>query len=62
VCDDGIGFDPDAIPTDRLGMGIIQERAEAIAARLDIDTAPGCGTRIAVAWSSLSDALGVEGP
>ena len=61
VSDDGIGFDPDVIPTDRLGMGIIQERAEAIAASLDIETGPGCGTRIAVAWSSLPDALGVKG-
>jgi nitrate/nitrite-specific signal transduction histidine kinase len=61
VSDDGVGFDPDVIPTDRLGMGIIQERAEAIAARLDIETGPGRGTRIAVAWSSLPDTLGVRG-
>ena len=52
VCDDGIGSDPEVIPTDRLGMGIIQERAEAIAARLHIETGPGLGTRIAVTWSS----------
>ena len=52
ICDDGIGFDPDLVPTDRLGMGIIQERAEAIAARLDIQTSPGSGTTIAVTWSS----------
>jgi len=61
VSDDGIGFDPDMIPTDRLGMGIIQERAEAITASLDIETGPGRGTRIVVAWSSLPDALGVKG-
>ena len=60
VSDDGIGFDPAVIPTDRLGMGTIQERAQAIGARLDIATAPGRGTRIAVAWSSLPESKGAK--
>ena len=60
VSDDGIGFDPAVIPTDRLGMGIIQERAEAIGAGLEIETAPGRGTRIAVAWSSQPESQGAE--
>ncbi len=60
VCDDGMGFDPELIPTDRMGMGIIQERAEAIAAKLHIETGPGLGTRISVAWSSLPEPSGVR--
>jgi signal transduction histidine kinase len=61
VCDDGMGFDPNSVPTDRLGMGIIRERAEAIAAKLDIETAPGRGTRITVDWSSLPESQRVTG-
>jgi nitrate/nitrite-specific signal transduction histidine kinase len=60
VRDDGHGFDPDLIPTDRLGMGIIRERAEAIAADLEIETAPGQGTRVAVDWSTAGENLAVE--
>ena len=60
VRDDGTGFDPNLIPNDRLGIGIIRERAETIAARLEIETAPGCGTRVAAAWSSIPESLVVE--
>jgi signal transduction histidine kinase len=49
ICDDGRGFDPDAVPSGRLGLGIIRERAQAIDATLDINTEPGCGTQIRVA-------------
>jgi len=48
--DDGSGFNPDEIPYDRLGLGIIQERSRAIGALLSIDSQPGQGTRIAVIW------------
>ena len=61
VFDDGVGFDPDLVPTDRLGMGIIKERADAIAAKLDIETGPGRGTRIAVAWSSRPEPRSLTG-
>ncbi|MEA3337197.1 MAG: two-component regulator propeller domain-containing protein [Chloroflexota bacterium] len=50
ISDDGIGFDPEAIPQGRLGLGIIQERAEAIGADLSIETAPGEGSRVTVTW------------
>jgi signal transduction histidine kinase len=53
VTDDGIGFDPQSIQPDRLGLGIIRERAEAIGASLVIDSKPGQGTRIAVVWEEL---------
>jgi signal transduction histidine kinase len=60
VRDDGAGFDPNMIPNDRLGMGIIRERAETIAARLEIETAPGHGTSVAAAWSSVPESLVME--
>jgi GAF domain-containing protein/anti-sigma regulatory factor (Ser/Thr protein kinase) len=50
VSDDGCGFDPTSIPPDRLGLGIIRERAEAINASLSIESKPGCGTCIRVIW------------
>jgi len=50
IADDGRGFDPTSVPPDRLGLGILRERAQAIGASLEIDSRPGCGTRITVVW------------
>ncbi len=44
VRDDGRGFDPTQVPPASLGLGIMRERAEAIGARLDIQSRPGAGT------------------
>jgi signal transduction histidine kinase len=55
ICDDGRGFDPEEIPSGRLGLGIIRERAQAIGATLEIDTELGCGTQIRVVCESQSD-------
>jgi nitrate/nitrite-specific signal transduction histidine kinase len=52
VSDDGRGFDPRHIPPDRLGLGILRERAEAIGATLHIDSEPGAGTHIRVVWTA----------
>jgi signal transduction histidine kinase len=46
VGDDGRGFDVMSIPPDHLGLGIMQERAEAIGATLKIDSVIGRGTEI----------------
>jgi nitrate/nitrite-specific signal transduction histidine kinase len=54
VRDDGCGFDPTSIPSDRLGLGIIHERAEAIGAKLRIVSQPGHGTQISVKWQEPS--------
>jgi signal transduction histidine kinase/ligand-binding sensor domain-containing protein len=43
--DDGCGFDP-AQRSDGSGLGNMRRRATAIGAQLDIDSAPGRGTRI----------------
>jgi len=51
VSDDGRGFDLASVPSDRLGLGIIRERVSAIGGSLQIDSAPGKGTRITVLWT-----------
>ena len=50
ISDDGRGFDPGCVPPDRLGLGIIRERAQAVGARLEIKSQPGLGTRVKVRW------------
>ncbi len=55
VKDDGRGFDPSSVAPDRLGLGIIRERAQAIGAQLQIISQPGQGTRIVVEWQTRSD-------
>jgi signal transduction histidine kinase len=55
VKDDGRGFDPSSVPPDRLGLGIIRERAQAIGASLQIISQPGQGTQISVVWKTRSD-------
>lgn len=50
IGDDGCGFDPNRVPPDRLGLCIMRERAQAVGARLAIESEPGHGTQIAVVW------------
>jgi GAF domain-containing protein/HAMP domain-containing protein len=57
ICDDGCGFDLGSIPPDRLGLGIIRERAEAIGANLSIESQIGHGTCIRVTWQEPSSAI-----
>jgi signal transduction histidine kinase len=51
ISDDGRGFDPDTIPPDHLGVGIMRERAEAIGATLTIESEVGHGTEVMVVWN-----------
>lgn len=46
--DDGVGFDPAAVPPDRYGLQGIRERARLLHGRADIRSAPGQGTHITV--------------
>lgn len=48
--DDGSGFDPDGILPDRMGLGIMRERAEGVGAVCEVSSRPGQGTRVAVDW------------
>jgi signal transduction histidine kinase len=48
VSDDGVGFDPaaPALRARRLGLTSMEERARELGARLEIESAPGAGTRV----------------
>jgi signal transduction histidine kinase len=50
IRDDGRGFDPTRIPAGHHGMGIMHERAEAIGAKLEIESQLGAGTRVVTVW------------
>ena len=52
IRDDGRGFDFESIPPDHLGLSIMRERADAIGARLSIDSAVGEGTEVRVCWQA----------
>lgn len=56
VADDGVGFDTSAtVPAGHHGLANMQSRAEAIGARLRIESAKGMGTRIIVGLPSRAD-------
>jgi signal transduction histidine kinase len=46
--DDGVGFDPAAPHPGHYGIVGLREQAQLIGARLDIDSAPGLGTKLRV--------------
>jgi PAS domain S-box-containing protein len=52
VSDDGRGFDPASVQANRLGLHIMRERAESIGAELTVETGPGRGTQITLAWQT----------
>lgn len=55
VGDDGGGFDPAAVPTERLGLRVsILERVASVGGAAVVDTAPGEGTVIALHWPGAS--------
>ena len=50
IRDNGRGFDLQKLPEDKLGLRIMDERAEEVEAGLEVDSAPGEGTRISLIW------------
>lgn len=48
ICDNGNGFNPESITGDHLGLKIMKERAEAIGAKLSVETCVGKGTSITI--------------
>ncbi len=48
ISDDGIGFDTRAVPYGHFGLNAMRERVAQLNGAIDIDSAPGHGTRIAV--------------
>lgn len=52
IGDEGTGFDPGAVPTERLGVRVsILERVTSAGGKATIDTAPGEGTVVTLAWA-----------
>jgi signal transduction histidine kinase len=54
VADDGTGFDPSARHPGHLGLGTMRERATTIGAALELESAPGAGTRVTVLAPTLA--------
>jgi signal transduction histidine kinase len=52
VSDDGRGFSVDDTRPGQWGLGIMRERAEAIGATCQVDSAPGAATRVVVVWTA----------
>jgi nitrate/nitrite-specific signal transduction histidine kinase len=50
--DDGLGFDPDSITPEHLGIAIMRERANSIGASLKIESQLGQGTTVELDWRS----------
>jgi len=51
VTDNGVGFEQNQRIPDHLGLTIMQERAEAVHARITIQSRPGEGTQVLVEWN-----------
>lgn len=54
VADDGRGFQIERQESERLGLGIMRERAASIGATLSVASEPGTGTRVALIWHGKS--------
>ena len=53
VADDGRGFDPSQVPSERLGVRVsIIELIANLGGRADVDSAPGAGTTVVIRWPS----------
>lgn len=52
IRDDGQGFDPERTASGHYGLSMMQERADAIGARLSVTSRPGHGTEIALSWTA----------
>jgi len=52
IRDNGRGFEPGAIPPDRMGRRIMRERAEEIGAVLTVESEPGQGTQMTARWTN----------
>jgi signal transduction histidine kinase len=52
IQDDGCGFDMRSLSPENMGLKIMRERAETVGAEIDIQSAPGAGTRIHMLWEA----------
>jgi nitrate/nitrite-specific signal transduction histidine kinase len=58
IWDSGRGFEFESVPSDHLGLGIMQERAAKIGAELQIQSSLGGGTTVRVRWSRHTNLVG----
>jgi signal transduction histidine kinase len=52
IHDDGTGFDADNLPKGHYGVLGMGERAAEIGGRLEIQSSPGAGSRVTIAWEA----------
>jgi two-component system nitrate/nitrite sensor histidine kinase NarX len=52
ITDDGLGFEPGALPPGHMGVAIMRERAVSIGASIKIESQVGQGTTVELTWSS----------
>mgnify|MGYP001407093523 CR=1 FL=1 len=51
ISDNGVGFDPETVPSDRFGLKLsVTERMASVGGRAEIRSAPGGGTRVRLVW------------
>jgi len=51
IHDDGRGFDPERTSSGHYGLSMMRERAEAMGARLSVNSQPGHGTELTISWA-----------
>ena len=62
VGDRGVGFDPQVVPHERLGVRVsILERVSSVGGVARVDTSPGEGTLVTLRWPAVEDAPNVTG-
>lgn len=59
IADDGRGFEPRRVTSERLGLSIMRERAETVGAILRLETVPEGGTEVWVTWEQAEGGPGV---
>jgi nitrate/nitrite-specific signal transduction histidine kinase len=52
IKDNGLGFEPDSIQPDHMGISIMRERADSIGACLSVESQVGQGTTVELDWRS----------
>jgi signal transduction histidine kinase len=55
VRDDGVGFDPESVPSEGMGLHIMRERAESLGAILRVSAGREGGTRVHLSWRPSAD-------
>jgi two-component system nitrate/nitrite sensor histidine kinase NarX len=53
--DDGLGFEVDSVPAGHMGIAIMRERAASVGATLKVDSQPGLGATVELAWRAVKE-------